>query len=279
MNHKLDNNEKCLNCGATVKGNFCQDCGQHARDNTDRSLSLLLGQFFGNLFFLDNRFLKSFGYLFGYPGRMTSEFLAGQRKKFVPPITLFLFVNLIFFLVNPLTDYSIALYDQMYAQPYSPLIKDLVQNKLETEELEIDAYSMVYQKMSDNISKTIMIMNAPLIALLIYLMAFKKRQFYFDSLIFSLHFFTLFMLSWIMSDWTGKLTKLLPDVYESLIDQILYPLWLTLIPLIYAVLSIKKFLQLRWYWSIPAGIGVLMSVLIVNLVYRFIVFFISFLAT
>ena len=118
--------KKCFNCGTPVNGVFCHNCGQRVRDNLDRSLGRLLGEFFGNVFFLDNRFLLSLWYLVRYPSRMTVEFLEGKRKKFISPVTLFLFLNLIYFIVNPLTDYSLSLYDQTHSQPYSPLIEGTV---------------------------------------------------------------------------------------------------------------------------------------------------------
>ena len=98
-------NEPCLNCGGIINGSFCYQCGQKALDNNDRSMSTLLGGFFTNLFFLDNRFFISLRMLLIRPGTMTIDFLGGQRKKFLPPVTLFLFVNLIYFLLSPLSDY------------------------------------------------------------------------------------------------------------------------------------------------------------------------------
>lgn len=114
---------QCLNCDAAITDAFCPKCGQSVRDNTDRSIGKLMGDFLDNIFFFDNRFVISLRYLFQFPSRMTVEFLAGKRKKFVSPVSLFLFVNVIYFFVNPLSDYSISLEDQ-YAQPYSLLIKD-----------------------------------------------------------------------------------------------------------------------------------------------------------
>gem|GEM_PF-4959360 len=72
---------ECLNCNASIHGGFCHQCGQAVRDNTNRSIGQLLGEFFGNIFFLDNRFFLSVRYLFLYPCRMTVEFLEGKRKN------------------------------------------------------------------------------------------------------------------------------------------------------------------------------------------------------
>lgn len=265
---------QCLNCSATVKGEFCHQCGQSVRDNEDRSISRLLADFLGNVFFLDNRFLLSVWYLFRFPSRMTVEFLEGKRKKFISPVTLFLFLNLIYFFVSPLTDYSIPLEDQN-SQPYGKWVSEWVNLKLQNDGLNERAYRSIYQNASDTISKSIMIINVPMIAVLVYLMSFKKRRFYYDSLIFSFHFFSLFMASWIMLDWVDTLVNFLAGHDDSIVAAISFVLFAFAIPLLYAILSMKKFMAIRWYWAIPAGIGVMIAVNLANLCYRLIIFILS----
>jgi hypothetical protein len=266
---------QCLNCGATVAGAYCHQCGQRTRDNSDRSIGRLLGEVLGNIFFLDNRFLLSMWYLLRYPGRMSVEFLEGKRKKFISPVTLFLFFNLIYFFVNPLSDYSLPLYDQISSQPYSDWTKEQVRQKLREEALEFKDYAVTYQNASDNISKSVMIINIPMIAAFIYLLSFKRRRFYFDSLIFAFHFFSLFMLSWVMLDWVETLVIFLFGEDSSIVSTIRFNLFLLIIPLLYGFFSIKKFLQIPWYWGIPGGIGAVFAVLFTNLFYRFIIFVIT----
>lgn len=263
---------QCLNCGASVEEGFCHHCGQPVRDNSDRAIGRLLSEFIGNIFFLDNRFLLSMRYIVLFPGRMTVEFLEGKRKKFISPITLFLFFNLIYFFVNPLSDYSLSFSDQIYSQPYSKWIKEWIDLKLQTEGLSESAYGIIYQNMSDSISKSIMIINIPMIAVFVYLMAFKRRRFYFDSLIFAFHFFSLFMASWIILDWVETLINFLSGDDRSIVSYISFYLFVFFIPLLYAILSIKKFMGFKWYWAIPAGMVVVLGVSLANLFYRFIIF-------
>lgn len=269
----------CLNCNAPIQGDFCHHCGQRVRDNLDRSLGRLLGEFFGNIFFFDNRFFLSMKYLIRFPSRMTVEFLEGKRKRFISPITLFLFINLIYFFVNPLTDYSLTLYDQIHSQPFSMWAKEWVDVKLEKEELDFRSYGITYQNMSDSISKSIMIVNIPITAVFVYLISFKRRRFYFDSLIFAFHFFSIFMVSWIMLGWVGTLDDFVFGNEETIVSRVIFALFTFVIPLLYAIFGIKKFMNIRWYWSIPAGLGVMIAVALTNLFYRFIIFIVTFWAT
>ncbi len=279
----------CLNCNAEVKGAFCQNCGQSVRENSDRSLRQLLGEVLGNLFFLDNRFFLSVRYLLFFPGRMTVEFLDGKRKKFISPVTLFLFLNLIYFFDSQLTDYSISLFDQVVGQPYSDWalkalkdkmsLKELDWGKMVSEGLNVSPYGITYQNMSDTISKTMMIINVPMIAGFVFLLAFVRRRFYYDSLIFVFHFFTLYLASWLMLGWVADLFSLLSIPESSLVSDICFYLFLFFIPLLYAILSMQKFLDIKWYWAIPAGLLIIGAVTLVNMFYRFIIFWLTLWAT
>jgi len=266
---------ECLNCGNTVFGKFCVECGQKTRDNLDRSIGPLLSDFLGNIFFIDNRFLISVKYLFVFPGRMTAEFLAGKRKKFISPITLFLFFNLIYFLSTPLSDYSLTLEEQFYGQPYSSLVQESIKQNIIDSGVESKTYSALYQQMSDRISQSVMILNVPILALFVYLIAFKRRRFYFDSIIFSLHLFSLLIFCPILMKWTDLLILSLPESVESAIPDFTFELFCYIIPSIYAILSIKKYMTIKWYWSIPAGLWVAASVMFANLIYRFIILWLT----
>ncbi|MFK8055727.1 MAG: DUF3667 domain-containing protein [Saprospiraceae bacterium] len=270
----------CLNCNAVAQGDYCYDCGQRLRDNSDRSLSQLAGEFLGNIFFLDNRFFLSMWYLLRYPGRMTAEFLEGKRKKFISPVTLFLFFNLIYFFASPLTDFSIAFKDQVFHQPYSgEWTLDWARLKLQNLGLDETAYSSIFQNTSDTISKSVMIINIPVLAIFVFLMAFKKRRFYYDSLIYSFHFFALFLASWIMITPAMTVASILAGSNSPIASEIAYQLFAFGIPTIYAILSMKKFLNIKWYWAIPTGLFVMLGWLMSNLLYRLIIFILTMLAT
>ena len=87
------------------------------------------------------------------------------------------------------------------------------------------------------------------------------------------------MISWVMLVWVDKLISFLPGQINSVVSAIAFQLFTLIIPLLYAILGIKKFMNIRWYWSILAGLGVMIAVLLSNLFYRFIVFILTFWVT
>jgi hypothetical protein len=88
---------RCRNCGAPLTGEFCAECGQQVRD-LDLSLRAMLGDFFGSLFNFDSRVWRTVSLLLTRPGALTARYLDGQRARFVPPVRLYIFVSLVYFL-------------------------------------------------------------------------------------------------------------------------------------------------------------------------------------
>lgn len=174
-----------------------------------------------------------------------------------------------------MTGFSSSLYDQMHSQPYSPWIQGWVDSRIQANQMDVQSYAPVNQSVCDNISMSIMIINVPMIALFVYLIVLKRRPFYYDSLIFVLHFFSLFLLSWVVLDWAGSLFELLNVDLNSYLGVALFLCFTFLLPFVYAILSIKKFLGLYWYWSIPAGLWVLIALFLAKLFYRFIILLIT----
>lgn len=267
----------CPNCEQVADGMFCSHCGQKTIDHTDRSVRHLVAEFLGNLFFLDNRLFVTFRYFLLFPGKMTVEFLEGKRRKFLPPITLFLFINLIYFFSSPLTDYSLPIHDQVKQLGHGPIAKKMLERRLEEREITLEDYAPKYKKASDDISKTVMILNVPLIALFTYLISFKRRKFYYDSLIFSLHYFSFFLFSILFGDLLHDLLSPLLKAFSLTINGGIWILvFIAILPTIYATFSLKRFLQINWALTPLAAIFVFIGAGFTQFVYRGIIFFLTF---
>lgn len=88
----------CLNCGTTLGGQYCGNCGQRARS---RLISIweLVREAFGDLFELDSRLWQTLVPLVIRPGRLTLDYLRGRRARFMPPFRTYLVLSVVFFLV------------------------------------------------------------------------------------------------------------------------------------------------------------------------------------
>lgn len=93
----------CRNCGALLHGNYCSECGQPARL---RALSFwrLLMELIEDIWDIDSKAWRSLWPLMFSPGRLTNEYIAGRRARYVAPLRLYLTASVLFFVVAALTD-------------------------------------------------------------------------------------------------------------------------------------------------------------------------------
>jgi hypothetical protein len=96
--NRLAGSPACLNCGTALKGPFCYYCGQPDR-NFMRFFPVLLREFMEDFLELDSRFARTIKPLLFKPGRLTRDYLEGRRFRYTPPMRLYLFSSIAFFLI------------------------------------------------------------------------------------------------------------------------------------------------------------------------------------
>lgn len=87
----------CLNCGATLTGPYCSQCGQHA--HVHRTLSAFFDDFLHGVLHFEGKIWRTLPLLVWKPGELTRRYIDGQRSSFVSPIALFLFTVFLMFAV------------------------------------------------------------------------------------------------------------------------------------------------------------------------------------
>ncbi|MCH8861182.1 MAG: DUF3667 domain-containing protein [Proteobacteria bacterium] len=96
----------CTNCGGLLHGPYCATCGQRDR-NLRRPVWYLFADLGDEIFSLDSRVFQTLGPLLFLPGALTRGFWEGKRARFVPPIRLYVFASLFFFLMVAVADVAI----------------------------------------------------------------------------------------------------------------------------------------------------------------------------
>lgn len=91
----------CKNCGASAAGEYCFNCGQKIKIHADPSLHDVLHDGIHEFLHIDGKIFQTIWILFRYPGRLTKEYLAGHRVRYIHPIRLYLTLtlSLIYFLM------------------------------------------------------------------------------------------------------------------------------------------------------------------------------------
>ncbi|MDQ2988132.1 MAG: DUF3667 domain-containing protein [Pseudomonadota bacterium] len=86
----------CHNCGAAVSGNFCPACGQETTLHV-ASAREFLHEFIGHYVALEGKLWKTLALLLFRPGKLTAEYIAGRRARYVQPLRIYLTLSIIFF--------------------------------------------------------------------------------------------------------------------------------------------------------------------------------------
>ena len=87
---------QCENCGAQLTGNYCAQCGQAAVDYR-RSFRHVVADVLESFLNWDSKFFTTIALLILKPWRLTNEFLAGKRVRYVNPLRLYLLASILFF--------------------------------------------------------------------------------------------------------------------------------------------------------------------------------------
>jgi hypothetical protein len=88
----------CDNCGAPVPARYCSACGQRLEPPV-HSLWHFSRVATEDLTHADSRLWRTLTALLFKPGRLTREFLAGRRARYLPPVRLYLVLSVLFFLI------------------------------------------------------------------------------------------------------------------------------------------------------------------------------------
>lgn len=99
MSHLQQRKESnCLNCGTTVIGRYCHNCGQENVEVKESAWHFIV-HFFNDITHFDGKFFTTLKILLFKPGFLSREYMNGRREKYLNPIRMYLFTSFLFFLV------------------------------------------------------------------------------------------------------------------------------------------------------------------------------------
>lgn len=184
----------CVNCGAPMQGRFCSECGEKRLRPSDFSFSHLLKELFEGIVHADSRFLRSFWYLIRRPGFLSLEYLRGRRVPYMKPLAFFLIVNLFYFLTigfNTARTFETPLKLQ-YMNPYGQVAEKMVETRLAGARVEErKAFEEDFNHQNHNLSKSLLLLLAPMMGLLLWLLHFRRRPYFAENFVVALHLLCL----------------------------------------------------------------------------------------
>jgi hypothetical protein len=199
----------CPNCDYPLGSDhqFCAACGQAViGEDTMRSF---LSHFLGDYFTFDSKIIRSAVPLLVRPGFLTAEFLAGRRARYIPPLRMFIFLSVLFFLVIGWSNASAADMDDA----------GLLQEQL------------FWDRFFNSVLPKMIFLFLPCFALLVHLFYRNKQQPFLAPFVFSMHFHAFIFLAFALYGLVSALFRAAQYVVVNqwlilaLLAYTLYYLW------------------------------------------------------
>ncbi|MCW3123370.1 MAG: hypothetical protein JWQ38_2862 [Flavipsychrobacter sp.] len=87
----------CPNCGYPAVKNYCAQCGQETHPHNESFWGLVM-HFVGHYFHYDSKFWQTMKALWFSPGKLTTAYWNNQRMRYIPPVSLYIFISAVYFL-------------------------------------------------------------------------------------------------------------------------------------------------------------------------------------
>ncbi len=269
----------CANCNTVLQGDFCHECGERKPTKRDKRISHFLEETFAAFFFADGKFPQTIKLLVTRPGTLPRKFMQGVRKKYLSPIQLFFFANLVYFLIPLSNTFDSPLQVQLNQLPHSRFIKPMVEKYLEDKQISYETYAVNYNAKSTSNSKMMLIIMVVLQGIMMQLLFLRKKEFYLIDFLATAAYFLSFIILILLVLFPALLILLnyiFPFNTRMIMNDTVLTRTLLTSVLLYTFFMFKN----GFRTSIPGGIwrSVAMVVLIVPslFIYRYLLFWVTF---
>ena len=265
----------CKNCGNNFEGKYCNICGEKVYSQKDRSVLHILSEGMHFITHLEGTLFNTIRVIFTKPGKLSVDYCNGVRKKYFKPLSFFLLLVILYLLFPVFEGLNMKLkYHQsngMYGQ-YAKAMADRILSEKQISEQQLE---VLYHHAGEKVSKFLLFIIIPLLALTSWLTGFRKRKYYFDHFIFSIEMSSLFLMwGFLIFPFLLKfLMWIVPGFYvpESYSVMIIYFPFI-----IYTMLAAKRFFNFKgWYSILYAVLFSISLIIFLELIYKFILFSIA----
>jgi len=276
----MANNQTCPTCHTPRPDKYCPHCGERRLHRSDNSLATWLRRAARSIFNIDNKLFRTFKLLLVRPGFLTQEHLAGRRNPYVRPLQFFLMINVLYFLINPLTPentFSTPLESHLKRQHYSQLLTPLIERQVDVNDDEAFAiYATEFDRVGDMLARTLIILIVPAMALVLKLLHW--RRYYVEHLVFALHllgyivFYTVIMVVALLVVLVQLMMLFQQDalslITELFITSLLFLFWTW-----YLFMAFRRLYRQRWWIGLGKSLVMALAIFCILPPYRLVLYF------
>ena len=191
----------CPSCGSESLDKFCSNCSERKPGSEDRSLRHYFDVVFHLLTQFDSKGYRSLWYLLTKPGFLSEEYLRGRRVRYPKPISLFVSINVVYYLSISLfgantftTPLAVQLHGNDY---YAGFANRKVESQLKADGISYATLETKYDQKASVRSKTLIFLFIPIYAIIFYGLFFTHRRYFVDHAVAATHLwsFILFLLA------------------------------------------------------------------------------------
>ena len=244
----------CKNCGNHFYGKYCNKCGEKVYGEHDKSIIHFLEEGVHFITHLEGTLFTTLRTIFSKPGKLSTDYCNGIRKKYFRPLSFFILL-VIFYLFFPVFE---GLNMKMEYYPKQDLYGAYAQQKIDQKSnelgLTVSELSEKFHTKSEKASKFLLLVIIPFTALLFFGLAFFRRKYFFDHIVFaaevnSVYLLWGFLLLPLLISTINLIAHWLSGTYISFYDRILGILIYGGLS-IYLGIAVKRFYAFKWWQSL-----------------------------
>ena len=265
----------CATCGSPISGKFCSGCGELEASTRRYDLRHFVVETVEHFTHADHNVFRSLRLLLFKPGFLTSEFMAGRRKKYLGPAQLFLMTNLVFFFLQSFYatgPFTVPLELQLKASPYMGLLQRTVDRTLAETHIEPQELEREFDHRQQSAAKEFLILMVPVFAGILAVMEIPRKLYFVEHLVFSLHYYTFLMLVAFLLLPTLQLATMIFRPTEPREGPAIY-VTITVLVALYLYFAVRRVYRNGPWLAAPLALVLTAATMLVVVLYRFFLFF------
>jgi hypothetical protein len=176
---------------------YCPVCGERRLNPHRLTLMGIAEQAMESLFHGDARIPRTLKALVSRPGRITQAWAHGERRGWMAPFQLFLFLNVVFFLVQAASGISVLftpLDKHLHNMAYAPVAQKLMDSHLDRHGGTVAQLTPSFEHQEKINAKLLVLAMVPALALVLRLTFPSRRGLGAIHVVFALHFYAYLMI-------------------------------------------------------------------------------------